>query len=147
MIAIQREAIDELHADPALPGLAYDYVSEAGSHRFPPDPDWEAMAVMESVGELGCFTMRLDGELVGALIFSIQPMLGCRGKRFALAEFIYTAPDHRGPENVRRLLQAAAADMKGMGAQRMVIEHGWSIGRSALVAGLAAQARVLVKDL
>lgn len=87
---------------------------------FPLDPDYEAYERMAKAGQTRCITCRRDGELIGYIVFIIQPHLHYRSCKTAYEDIYYVKKEHRKGRIGIRLFQYAEAALKRIGVNRII---------------------------
>lgn len=60
------------------------------------DPNWEAYARLDELGLLSCTTVRDNDDLIGYMVFCLQPHMHCRKSLYAINDFLYLDPEYRG---------------------------------------------------
>jgi GNAT superfamily N-acetyltransferase len=146
-VKVAREPLAALRADPELPRLVLEYHEEVGSPAIQPDPDWRAMAELETRGELLCLAARRDGALVGFAVWRLFTPLGFRKLRLGWAEFLYLAPEARARGGAARLLAASENAMRAEGVHRCAIHDSAEAPREFGPLGYGMAMRVWLKDL
>mgnify|MGYP001597203520 CR=1 FL=1 len=86
------------------------------------DPDVALYNEVERQGVLRCYTVRLDGELVGYAVFFIRAGLHYRGSLQAVQDVLFLWPNCRCSSIGYRLIQFAEAELKAEGVQ-VVFHH------------------------
>ena len=112
------------------------------------DPDVALYNEVERQGALRCYTVRLDGELVGYAVFFVRAGLHYRGSLQAVQDVLFLWPDCRVSSIGYRLIQFAEAQLKGEGVQ-VVFHHIKAKGClvSTLFRGLARLLSLLGYEL
>lgn len=88
---------------------------------FPLDPDYEAYKRLGDARMLRCITLRADGELIGYIIFIIQPHLHYRSCKTAFEDLYYVKKEYRRGRVGIRLFQYAESVLKGIGVNRVIL--------------------------
>jgi len=88
---------------------------------FPLDPDYEAYKRLSSTGMLRCITCRADGELIGYIIFMIQPHLHYKACKTAFEDVYFVKKKYRLGRVGIRLFQYAESVLKGIGVNRIIM--------------------------
>jgi hypothetical protein len=73
----------------------------------PLDPDFNAYAALDHVGQLQVITVRSDGDLVGYHTSIVRPHLHYKGTLHAQVDLYYLHPEFRRGINGLRLFEAA----------------------------------------
>lgn len=88
---------------------------------FPLAPDYDAYKRLADCGMLRCVTVRADEELVGYIIFIIQPHLHYMTCKTAFEDIYYIRPDFRKGRVGIRLFKYAEEVLKGIGVNRVIM--------------------------
>jgi GNAT superfamily N-acetyltransferase len=103
------------------PLLATHWEEIAHYRDLPLDPDWDKYRATEERGALRIFTARIEGRMVGYLIYIVTPGLHYRSTLQATQDIYFVVPEHRGGLG-RRLLRFADACLKEEGVQ-VIYQH------------------------
>lgn len=80
------------------------------------DPNWQVYQELQRMGFLNITTARTDeGELVGYVIYIIQPLLHYKKELGADGDIFWLSPDHRKGSVGIRLLKEAETNIKQLG--------------------------------
>ena len=82
----------------------------------PMDVDFASYIRLEALGVLRTYTVRWQGELVGAAVYFIAPNLHHNNTVWATSDVIWIRPDMRRPLLGLRLLRHAEDDLRRAGA-------------------------------
>jgi hypothetical protein len=88
---------------------------------YPLDPDWVTYARLEQAGILPCVTARVDGKLVGYVIYMTQPHLHYRACMTAFEDIYFLKKEYRLGRTGIRLFQYAEKVLKQLGVNRVVM--------------------------
>jgi GNAT superfamily N-acetyltransferase len=88
---------------------------------FPLAPDYDAYKRLADVGMLRCITVRADEELIGYIIFVVQPHLHYMTCKTAFEDIYYIRPDFRKGRVGIRLFKYAEEVLKGIGVNRIIM--------------------------
>lgn len=88
---------------------------------FPLAPDYDAYKRLAENGMLRCITVRADDEMVGYIIFIIQPHLHYMTCKTAFEDIYYVRPDFRKGRVGIRLFKYAEEVLKGLGVNRIIM--------------------------
>lgn len=114
------ESIDGLW-DELDPLIREHYEEIAHFKDIPLEPHREAYALMQKSGALRVFTARMDGVLIGYVIFTVAPALHYRSSVQAHEDVVFVSKEHRGTGVGLTLLKYAHASLEMEGVQ--VIYH------------------------
>lgn len=112
MITCQQERIADIRHE-VEPILVAHYDEIAHYKDIPLDPDWDWYCASPI---LRCFTVRIDGALVGYDVYGIGRNKHYRSSVQAVQDIIFVLPQHRGLAGVR-LLRFGRAALKAEGVQ------------------------------
>lgn len=90
---------------------------------FPLEPDYEAYKRLADNGMLRCITCRVGEELVGYIVFIVQPHLHYKSCRTAFEDIYYIAPEYRKGRVGIKLFQYAEKVLKEMCKVDRIILH------------------------
>ncbi len=88
---------------------------------FPLVPDYDAYKRLANAGMLRCITVRADEELVGYIIFIVQPHLHYMTCKTAFEDIYYVRPDFRKGRVGIRLFKYAEEVLKAIGVNRVIM--------------------------
>jgi len=88
---------------------------------FPLAPDYDAYKRLADAGMLRCITVRADEELIGYIIFVVQPHLHYMTCKTAFEDIYYIRPDFRKGRVGIRLFKYAEEVLKGIGVNRIIM--------------------------
>jgi GNAT superfamily N-acetyltransferase len=88
---------------------------------FPLEPDYEAYERLGKAGMLRCITCRLDGVLIGYIVFTINPHLHYKSCLTAFEDVYYLAKEYRKGRLGIRLFQYAEKVLKAIGVNRIIM--------------------------
>lgn len=88
---------------------------------FELDPDYDAYKRLADCGWLRCITCRCDGELVGYIVFIVQPHLHYKSCLTAIEDIYYVKKEYRKGRLGLRLFMYAEQVLKGLGVNRIVM--------------------------
>ena len=94
------------------------------------DVDYSIYVRLENAGVLRTFTVRLGGELIGAMVFFVTPNLHHRNSMWATCDVVWIRPDMRRPMVGLRLIRYAEAALQAEGVN--VIRIGAKVRRPEL---------------
>jgi len=89
--------------------------------QFPFDPDWDAYDRMAQAGYLRTITVRNDAELIGYIVFMIQPHLHYKSCLTAFEDVYYVKPEYRKGRIGIKMFQYAEMALKSIGVNRINI--------------------------
>lgn len=104
-MTIQREPLMPLW-DEAAPMMAQHAAESPVAGEWALDPDLGTYARSEAAGAVRCYTVRVDGGLVGYAVFFICKHLRHRHLTVASHDTLYVAPAHRGATGLSLLAYA-----------------------------------------
>ena len=85
------------------------------------DPDWDMFARTAEAGCLRTITVRNDGELIGYMIFFIQPHPHYRQCKTAFEDLYYVKPEYRKGRIGIKMFQYAEKVLKQTGVNRIIL--------------------------
>lgn len=85
------------------------------------EPDFAAYDRLNTAGMLKAITCRSDGELVGYIIFVVQPHLHYMSCITAFEDLYYVKKDYRKGRTGIKLFQFAELVLKGAGVKRIIM--------------------------
>ena len=110
------ELVDELAV--LLP-LHYDELCV--TKEFPLDPDYEAYSRLWDAGMLRCITVRAGQELIGYVIFVVQPHLHYKACKTAFEDVYFLRKDHRKGTVGVRMFKYAEKVLRSIGVNRIIM--------------------------
>jgi GNAT superfamily N-acetyltransferase len=114
------------------------------------DPHWEVYENLAKMGHLNITTARTDkGELVGYVVYLLQPLLHYKSELSAVGDVFWLRPDHRKGSLGMRLLKVAEEKMRALGCTYIVNKTKLhkDVGRLFERMGYTAIERVYAKEL
>ena len=87
---------------------------------FPLNPDYDAYDRMAIAGQLRFITCRVDGEIVGYIVFMIQPHLHYKDCLTAFEDIYFVSKPYRKGRIGIKLFQYAEKVLKGIGVNRII---------------------------
>jgi GNAT superfamily N-acetyltransferase len=88
---------------------------------FPLVPDYDAYKRLADAGMLRCITVRADEELIGYIIFIVQPHLHYMTCKTAFEDIYYVRPDFRKGRVGIRLFKYAEEVLRSIGVNRVIM--------------------------
>jgi GNAT superfamily N-acetyltransferase len=88
---------------------------------FPLVPDYDAYKRLANAGMLRCITVRADEELIGYIIFVVQPHLHYMTCKTAFEDIYYIHPDFRKGRVGIRLFKYAEEVLRSIGVNRVIM--------------------------
>jgi GNAT superfamily N-acetyltransferase len=88
---------------------------------FPLAPDYEAFGRMDAAKMLRCITVREDNQLIGYMIFIVQPHLHYKTCLTAFEDIYYLKKEYRKGRVGLRLFQFAEDVLKKEGVNRVIM--------------------------
>jgi len=88
---------------------------------YPLDPDWDSYVSLSKAGRVRTITVRNDAELIGYIVFFIQPHLHYKQCKTAFEDVYYVKPEYRKGRVGIKMFQYAESVLKGIGVNRMVL--------------------------
>ena len=99
---------------------------------FPLEPDYEAYRNLAKAGMLRCITCRADGDLIGYIVFIVQPHLHYRSCKTAFEDIYYVKKEFRKGRIGIRLFQYAEKVLKEHGVNRIIMHTKIHLDNSKL---------------
>ena len=99
---------------------------------FPLDPDYEAYRHLAKAGMLRCITCRMDGNLIGYIVFYIQPHLHYKSCKTAFEDIYYVKKEFRKGRIGIKLFQYAEKVLKEHGVNRIIMHTKVHLDNSRL---------------
>jgi len=99
---------------------------------FPLEPDYEAYRNLAKAGMLRCITCRADGDLIGYIVFIVQPHLHYRSCKTAFEDIYYVKKEFRKGRIGIRLFQYAEKVLKERGVNRIIMHTKVHLDNSKL---------------
>lgn len=88
----------------------------------PLDPDKDGYVALQHSGKLKCFTLRLDGKLVGYFFAIVSAHLHYKSTLFAMEDIVYLKPELRGMGFGRSLLSFGEEELAKIGV-KVIVHH------------------------
>ena len=85
-------------------------------------PDIDTYNAIELAGNLRCYTVRKDGEIIGYAVFMVHHNLHYRNSLQAVQDVVYLDQAHRGGRTGLKLLRYAEDRLKSEGVE-IVMHH------------------------
>ena len=99
---------------------------------FPLQPDYEAYKRLGEAGMLRCINCRIDGEIVGYIVFVIQPHLHYMSCMTAFEDIYFIKKEYRKGRIGIKLFQYAEKVLKGIGVNRIIMHTKVHLDHSRL---------------
>lgn len=99
---------------------------------FPLEPDYDAYRQLAQVGMLRCITCRIDGELIGYIVFIVQPHLHYKSCKTAFEDLYYVKKEFRKGRIGIKLFQYAEKVLKERGVNRIIMHTKIHLDNSRL---------------
>ena len=99
---------------------------------FPLEPNYEAYRRFGEAGLLRSVTCRIDGELVGYIVFTLSPHLHYKSCLTAYEDVYFVKKEHRKGRIGIRLFQYAEQALKRIGVKRVVMHTKVHLDNSKL---------------
>jgi GNAT superfamily N-acetyltransferase len=99
---------------------------------FPLDPDYDAYRRLAQAGMLRCITCRMGGDLIGYIVFTIQPHLHYRSCKTAFEDIYYVKKEFRKGRIGIKLFQYAEKVLKEHGVNRIIMHTKIHLDNSRL---------------
>ena len=99
---------------------------------FPLAPDYDAYKRLADSGMLRCITVRADDEMIGYIIFIIQPHLHYMTCKTAFEDIYFIRKDYRKGRVGIRLFKYAEEVLKGIGVNRIIMHTKIHMDNSSL---------------
>lgn len=109
-----------------LPLLQAHWSEIARYKDIPLDPDIEAYTMLEQSGQLRCYTLRENGQLLGYAFYFVRPNLHYRGSLQAMQDVFYMVPERRGL--AASLIRYSERRLRTLGVQ-VVHQHSKRINK------------------
>lgn len=100
---------------------------------FPLEPNWTAYNFFAEHNMLRVITVRADGELVGYMVFVVQPHLHYKSCLTASEDIYYLRPDMRQGRIGLKMFKYAEEALRRIGVQRIVIHTKVHMDNSRLL--------------
>ncbi len=79
--------------------------------------DWIPYEYAQKMGDIVIITARRAGELLGVLVFLVSKHAHYAGRKFAMQDIVYVAPELRGKMTAVRMFKAAERMLKAIGVE------------------------------
>lgn len=99
---------------------------------FALEPDYDAYRRMAAAGMLRTITCRCDGELIGYIVFIVQPHLHYKSCMTAFEDIYYVKKEYRKGRVGIRLFQYAESVLKQRGVKRIIMHTKIHLDNSRL---------------
>lgn len=99
---------------------------------FPVEPDFVAYDRLNKAGMLKAITCRSDGELIGYIIFVVQPHLHYMSCITAFEDLYYVKKEYRKGRTGIKLFQFSELVLKGAGVKRIIMHTKIHLDNSRL---------------
>jgi len=83
--------------------------------------DWDTYHSLEKTGDIGLYTARHQGDLVGYFVVICKHHLHYKDHIYAVSDVVFVHPDHRKTKLGYSLLKYAEDDLKGRGVSVLVV--------------------------
>ena len=100
---------------------------------FPLEPDYEAYTNLINGGMLRSITCRCDGELIGYILFIIQPHLHYKSCKTAFEDIYFVKKEYRKGRVGIKLFQFAEKALRFIGVNRIIIHTKIHLDNSRLL--------------
>lgn len=100
---------------------------------FELEPDWDAYRNLAKSGLLRTITCRSDGELIGYIVFFLQPHIHYKSCKTAYEDVYYVKKEYRKGRVGIKLFQYAEMALKRIGVNRMIIHTKIHLDNSRLL--------------
>lgn len=121
MHTIQSERVANIWAE--LDPLLVEHWREVAHYQdITLDVDRERYESLEESGKLRCFTARVEGKLVGYLVYFVNTNAHYQGSLQAVQDVFFVDPEHRGSRLGAELLVASHWHLMSEGVQ-VVMQH------------------------
>jgi GNAT superfamily N-acetyltransferase len=104
-----------------VPILPAHYEELCVTKDFPLEPHFEGYDRLNAAGMLKAVTCRSDGELVGYIIFIVQPHLHDKSCVTAFEDLYYVRKEYRKGRTGIKLFQFSEKVLKGAGVKRIIM--------------------------
>ena len=101
--------------------------------QFPFDPDWDMYKAMANSGVLRTITCRNDGELIGYIVFFIQPHPHYKSCKTAYEDVYFVKKEYRKGRVGIKLFQYAEMALKRIGVNRIIVHTKVHLDNSRLL--------------
>jgi len=148
MLIVKLESFSTFYPD-AIPLLERHWEEIAHFQDIPLDVDLVLYQAMEEAGALRCFAARIDGELVGYVVYLVRANGHYRKSLQAVQDVLFIAPEHRRSGLGFSMVKAADDALRAEGVQA-VYQHSklaFDIGPFLLPQGYEAVETIYVKRL
>ena len=102
--------------------LIKEHWDEVVTDSRPLSPHWEYFRTVEKLGELVCFVVRKDGEVVGYTVWLFQPNLHSKDVILAFNDAVFLRKDCRTNGLGKAFLEYCDEELEKLGAQ-MIVWH------------------------
>jgi GNAT superfamily N-acetyltransferase len=85
------------------------------------NPDWDVYETLHQAKQLGIYTARKDGILVGYFVVVASPNPHYKDHIFAVNDILYLSPEHRKGFVGAKLIKFAEKELKELGVSVLVI--------------------------
>ena len=99
---------------------------------FPMSPDWEAYKRIANAGMLRTITCRVDDELIGYIVFFVQPHLHYSTCKTAFEDIYFVKKEYRKGRVGIKLFQYAEQVLKERGVNRIIMHTKVHLDNSRL---------------
>jgi GNAT superfamily N-acetyltransferase len=99
---------------------------------FPLDPDYDQYKRINDAKLLACVTCRCDDELIGYIVFFLQPHIHYRTCLTAFEDMYFVKPEYRKGRLGIRLFQYAEKVLKEIGINRIILHTKVHLDNSRL---------------
>lgn len=82
-------------------------------------PDYDQYIELDKIGLLACFTVRVDGELVGYNIFFVRNHIHYIDNKFACNDVLFLKPEYRGGVVAKDLMDFSEEFLRAIGCDVM----------------------------
>lgn len=97
------------------------------------EPDWDTYKHLAKSGLLRTITCRNDGELIGYIVFFLQPHIHYKSCKTAYEDVYYVKKEYRKGRVGIKLFQYAEMALKRIGVNRMIIHTKVHLDNSRLL--------------
>lgn len=99
---------------------------------FPLEPDYESYRNISRAGMLRCITCRIDDQLIGYIVFIVQPHLHYKSCKTAFEDIYYIKKEYRRGRIGIKLFQYAEKVLKQFGVNRIIMHTKIHLDNSRL---------------
>lgn len=117
MLAVEKTSLARLVEDD-LEAMMYAHWREC-AYEVPLDPDWPLAFTMERCGNLACFGLFSDRELIGYSVFEVSPRIHFKSTRYAFNTGFYIKPKCRRGNAGAKLLVESEKSLRSMGVRKI----------------------------